>query len=826
MTHILLVDDGEENLAFLRSLLNGSGFVHESAIHGADALAKARRSPPSLIISDLLMPVMDGYALLREWKSDPHLKTIPFLVYTATYTDWEDEQIAMDLGADAFMQKADDAAELVSCLEHLIAQTGTTSAASPRRVRLPEAVQLTEYNAALVRKLEARTLQLHVANRALQQEIVHRRDITTTQIAVLNALAAHVALVDETGMIVTVNDAWRRFARSNDWASAQFGVGENYLTVCDEASGADSFEAKDAAAGIRAVLSGETLSFSLEYPCHRKTERMWFLMSVTPLAGTESAGAVIMHVDVTDRRGAQRRLEESEAQYLLLLNSTAEGIYRLDVNGVCTFCNPTAARLLGCQNPGQIVGRSAHEHHHGRRPDGTRFPMHECKVHPLERVNEGAHADDEVFFRADGSQFPVEYWSYPILDGPDIAGTVVTFLDITRRRNLEAQFLQSQKMEAVGTLAGGVAHDFNNALQVILTYGELLHERLTHDPVGTEHNEQILRAGLRATVLTRQLLAVSRKQILRPVFLDLSTATSEIEEMLRRTIGEDITLTINRYANVGTIQADRGQIQQILINLAINARDAMPSGGELVISSSNFNIAANDVAPREYMVAGKYAMLSVRDTGAGIDQATQARIFEPFFTTKELGKGTGLGLSTAYGIVKQSKGYIVVDSEVGKGTEFRLFFPIVAGAADSILPPDLVQRPLRGSETILVVEDEDPLRMVVSDTLRAHGYTVLHARNGIEAIEAANAFAADIDLLLTDVILPGLSGRAVADRLQASRPSMKVIYMSGYTDEFIARHGIIDPEISLLEKPFPISLLLLTLRETLGGEPAVPANDD
>jgi PAS domain S-box-containing protein len=383
------------------------------------------------------------------------------------------------------------------------------------------------------------------------------------------------------------------------------------------------------------------------------------------------------------------------AQHLLILNSTAAGIYRLDTNGICTFCNPSAARLLGYADTRELLGRSAHDHHHHQRPDGTPFPLSECPIHLALRSDEETHADNEMFIRADGSPFPVEYWSYPILSGSDLAGRVVTFLDITQRRDLEAQVLQSQKMEAVGRLAGGVAHDFNNALQVILFYAELLEERLIDDPDDSDCNAQILAAGRRAASLTRQLVALSRKQSLHPAAIDIRAVIDEMETMLRRTIGEDIALTINHASNAGAIEADRGQIEQLLINLANNARDAMPSGGELSIRTSNLSVAPMDTRLRGGMPPGDYVVLTLRDTGVGMDQATQTRIFEPFFTTKDPGRGTGLSLSTVYGIVNQSQGHIVVDSELGKGAEFRLYFPIVAGLIEDIAPREPVKKSLR-----------------------------------------------------------------------------------------------------------------------------------
>jgi len=350
---------------------------------------------------------------------------------------------------------------------------------------------------------------------------------------------------------------------------------------------------------------------------------------------------------------------------------------------------------------------------------------------------------------------------------------------------------------------------------------------LVDDSFGSEHNQQILLAGQRAASLTRQLLALSRKQILRPTLLDLGEVTSEIEEMLRRTIGEHITLIIDRYAPVGTIEADRSQIQQALINLTINARDAMPAGGEMAITISDVTVTAADVPPRRFIKEGRYAVLRVRDTGIGMDQATQSRIFEPFFTTKAPSQGTGLGLSTVYGIVKQSKGYIVVDSEPGKGADFRLYFPIVPGVPPEITSLEPMARNPRGTETICLVQDEHALRAITADTLRANGYKVLEALDGQNALDIANSFAGPIDLLLTNVMLPRLSGPRLAQRLTLTRPTTRVIYMSEYSREHDSEQSAVHSRAVLLEKPFSTSSLLQKVRETLdaedrGADPARP----
>jgi PAS domain S-box-containing protein len=818
MSRVLFIDDKPDNLAYLQALLVGTGITCATATNGEEALASARNTRPDAVVSDLLMPLMDGYTLLRHWKSDEVLHEVPFIVYTATYTDPEDEQLAMDLGADAFIQKTSQPDQLLDKLLLLITRERSGSARSARPLPIPQEAQLKQYNDLLVRKLEAKTLQLHASNRALLLEIAQRRELAATQTAILNALAAHVVLITASGIITAVNEAWCRFSDDNGLLTENHGVGADYLATCHSAADGLFPPESEVTKGILAVLSKELPKFELEYVCNSVAGVQWFRMIVTPMDGAGLTGAVIMHVDVTDRRGAELKLQESEAQYLQLLNSTAEGIYRLDSRGICTFCNPTAALLLGYQDPKELIGKVAHDHHHHSHPDGTSFPLAACNVHVTPRTDRGTHSDREVFFRADGSQFPVEYWSYPIFGGPDTAGTVVTFLDITLRRDLEAQFLQSQKMEAVGRLAGGVAHDFNNSLQVILSYAELLEDHLARDEVGTGINREIISAGRRAASLTGQLLSMSRKQPVRPVFLELSAVTSDVETMLRRTIGEDIKLNVTHALDGGTIEADRGHVEQCMINLANNARDAMPGGGELFITTSNFNIGPHHTPPRAFMRPGNYAMFNIRDTGSGMDAATQARIFEPFFTTKEPGKGTGLGLSTVSGVMKQSKGYVIVDSEPGKGSEFRLFFPIVDGAHQNTAPPESSPRHLNGSETVLLVEDEHSLRLVIANALRSKGYQVLEARDGETAIELASDPGIRIDLLLTDMILPKRTGLSVAADLRLTHSKMKVIYMSGYTDDFTTHAHDIDLQTAMLEKPFPIATLLIRIREILGPQ--------
>ena len=388
--------------------------------------------------------------------------------------------------------------------------------------------------------------------------------------------------------------------------------------------------------------------------------------------------------------------------------------------------------------------------------------------------------------------------------------------DITERKLLEAQLLQAQKMEAVGRLAGGIAHDFNNAIGVIVGYSALLKECLPAKDNAQRYAEEIGKAGHRAALLTRQLLAFSRKQVIQPTIVDLNSVVTETEKMLRRLIGEDIEMIVVPGPELGRVKMDLGQIDQILMNLAVNARDAMPLGGRLLIETANAELDATNLIQHPYAKPGRYVMLSVSDTGGGMDKDTQAHIFEPFFTTKAPGQGTGLGLSTVYGIVKQSEGYIWVYSEPGKGARFKIYIPRVDALAE---PTSTAAESeiLGGSETILLVEDDDAMRELTRSCLEGSGYAVLDAANGEAAVRTATEYDAPIHLLVTDVVMPGVSGPGLSKSLLASRPQMKVLYMSGYTADLIAQQGVLDRQISLLEKPFTKEALLRKVRKALDG---------
>ena len=644
-----------------------------------------------------------------------------------------------------------------------------------------------------------------------------------------------------------------------------------------------------------------------------------------------------------EREKAENALREREEHIRLLLDSTAEAIYGIDLEGNCTFCNRACARLLGYASTSELLGKDMHAVMHHKHSDGTPYPVQHCRIYQAFRKGEGSHVDDEVFWRADGSSFPVEYWSFPIRRDGNVVGSVVTFLDITERKHaekalqasqrrlqdlvaaspailyaleprgdeyvatwvsentlrligytaeeamtpewfeaqlhledrervvgelallrarnelaqeyrvhckdgsyrwvldrkrvlrdaagdivqvvgswadvteqksLEAQLHQAQKMDAIGQLAGGVAHDFNNLLTIISGYSEILLSTLKPNDPMRDSVTAISEAGARAATLTRQLLAFSRKTVLEPKVLDLNAVVRETEKLLRRLIGEDVLLTAVLDPKIRTVRVDPGHLGQILMNLAVNARDAMPKGGKLTLETRNVELVEEYTRLHADVKPGRYVMLSITDTGTGMTAEVKSRIFEPFFTTKEVGKGTGLGLAVVLGVVKQSGGHVEVYSEVGHGTTFKVYFPAVRQKAS---PSTIIDAGNggRGAETVLLVEDEDGVRGLAILVLQRYGYKVLAANNGKEAMRIAEKHQGGIDLLVTDVVMPGMGGPELAEALRPLFPRLKVLFSSGYTDDAVVRHGLLQEKVAFLQKPYMPLALARKVRQVL-----------
>jgi len=521
----------------------------------------------------------------------------------------------------------------------------------------------------------------------------------------------------------------------------------------------------------------------------------------------ESDKLVIVNRDVTERKRAAEAVQRSEASFRSVVGDAPYGIFKADLNGKFLMVNPALEKMLGYKSVDELLTVNLAK-------DIYRHPAEHQRVSEL-FLRDQHFKDVEVEWkRKDGTFITVRCSGWPVKN--ESGSYIEVFAeDVTERRVLERQLRMAQKMEAVGRLSGGIAHDFNNLLGVIIGYIQVIKRNLVPGQPSYEYAEEIEKAGQRAVSLTRQLLAFSRQQVLEPVILNLNTLVSEMEKMLPRLIGEDIQLNLILDPVIGQVKADPGQIEQVVMNLAVNARDAMPDGGKLTIQTANADLDAAFAREHPGSVPGQYVVLAVTDTGTGMDPETQAQIFEPFFTTKGRDKGTGLGLATVYGVVKQSSGYITVESEKGKGALFTVYLPRVdqpvATKCDSIQAPLTVS----GSETILLVEDAEPLRKLAHMFLRSNGYQVLTAADGAEAQQVAARNPGPIHLLLTDVVMPGINGRVLAERLAPRYPTMKVLYMSGYTDSFIAGHGVLEQGVHLLHKPFTEEALMRKIRELL-----------
>ena len=515
-----------------------------------------------------------------------------------------------------------------------------------------------------------------------------------------------------------------------------------------------------------------------------------------------------------ERSRAEAEIRASAGQLKAIIDTSLDAVITMDGTGAIRSWSPQAERVFGWSAPEAI----------GRKLSATIVPpsyrdAHERGLAHLLATGEGPVLNRRLELTGvhrDGREIPVEL---AITRVEQASGWLFSAFvrDISERKLLETQLRQAQKMEAVGRLAGGIAHDFNNVLTAIFGYTELVLEELPAGSSVRQDLEEIRKAAQRASALTRQLLAFSRQQVLEPVVLQLNGLVEDVDKMLRRLIGEDIDLRLALAPDLGNVRIDPGQLEQVLMNLVVNARDAMPTGGKLLIETANADLTEQYADLHQPVTPGRYAMLAVSDTGTGMDAQVKARIFEPFFTTKERGKGTGLGLSTVYGIVKQSGGYVWVYSELGRGTTFKIYLPRVDAPAERVIAP---REPgtLAGTETILLAEDDEMLRRLAKGLLEKLGYRVLDAENAAQALAVAGAHQAPIHLLLADVVMPGASGRELARRLAEQRPATKVLYVSGYTDDAIVHHGMLEPGLNFLQKPFTPDGLARKVREVLDAK--------
>jgi PAS domain S-box-containing protein len=674
---ILIVDDNLDDRKVLRYMVEKNRHEAIEAEDGFDGLKKAKQKAPDLIISDALMPVMDGFQFLKEVKQEPSLRSVPFIFYSSSYKEYQDVRLAMSLGAAAYVIKPVDPVELWGKIETLLG--------ADRKEKVPS-----------------------------------------------------VPLIKEDAEYL------KRYS-------------EVVATMLDE--------------------------------------------KVRELEKT-----------LEERKRAEESLKKSEAFIKNILETVDVGFIILDREYCIESANKAFCSLVALPTE-QVVGRKCYDvAHHQDRPcfeTGWSCPVRLAFETGVSHTVSHMQVDEK------GAKQYVDLKSYPIFDGSGAVVSVIeTVNDVTEKKKLEEQLHQAQKMEAIGTLAGGVAHDFNNILTAIIGYGSLV--KLKMDPVDPLQSsiDMILSSSERAAHLTQGLLAFSRKQIINPKPVDLNDIIKNVEKLLRRLISEDIEISTRLSSKNMIVMADVGQIEQVLMNLVTNARDAMPEGGELTITTEEIDLCEDFVAAHGYDKRGKHALITVSDTGIGMDEETREKIFEPFFTTKEIGKGTGLGLSIVYGIVKQHDGNINVYSEPGHGTIFKIYLPLFATHIE-VKSAEALSPPRRGTETILLAEDDLEVRNLTKLILADFGYRVIDAVDGQDALDKFRQHAQEIDLLVLDVIMPKKSGKEIYDAIRSTHPDIDVLFISGYTADILHKKGIFDKGFHFVSKPISPFEFLRKIREIL-----------
>jgi PAS domain S-box-containing protein len=839
---ILIVEDSPTQAEMLRQLLTGVGHEVRAARNGEEALAQLAERAPALVITDIVMPRMDGYELCRAIKRDPELRRIPVILLTSLASP-KDVLNGLTAGADNFIRKPYEADYLLARVTHILTNL---------ELRKREHMQLGMEISFLGERHFITSDRQQIVDFLLSsfEEAVHLNGELTRSYRSLDGL---YRIAEALNRCTTEREVTRE---ALDRALDLPGVRAAWMLIHDRGDRLRLADVRacDGVALDRRGLEGDSL-------CRRRvaatgardavnlpgcecgdhaTVPLWAgkrLVGVLNVLGADGdfgeedlrtlngvgnqVAAALERAQLQEyleRRVEERtaaltaevrargRAEEALRAHAAIVESSDDGMVRLTTSGDVVTWNPGAERMYGWSAE-EMVGRASDR----LQPPDRVEEMAEVRRRVL--AGQSVQGHETVRVTRDGDEVHVSLTVSPVRDGGGgVAGIAEISRDITARRELERQFLQAQKMQSVGRLAGGIAHDFNNLMTAVIGFSDLTLARLGREDPLRGNLEAIKGSGERAAALTQQLLAFGRRQVLQPEVLDLNTVVAEMQAMLERVIGEDVRLVTRLPDDLWPVDLDRSRLEQVVMNLAVNARDAMPDGGLLTIETANRELEPDFVALHIGVQPGRYVVLTVTDTGIGMDAETRAQIFEPFFTTKEA-HGTGLGLATVFGIVKQSGGDVSVYSELGHGTTFRIYLPRT-DKVEHVAAAEPAAAAAGGAETVLVLEDEEGVRELARLILGAAGYDVLVAAEPEEALTVSDR-RPDIALLVTDMILPGMTGRQVADRLRAGRPDLRVLYMSGYPGDAIADRGLLEPDAPLVAKPFSSEALRAKVRELL-----------
>ena len=798
---ILVVEDDRNSLEFLATLLAEAGYRVRPADSGELALRSVAARTPALILLDVRLPGIDGIEVCRRLKADSATRDVPVLFISARHEN--DLKVkALEAGGVDYVTKPFSPPEILARIKNHV-----------RMHRLQ--VDLAEKSAALAKEVEVRRqaeaeLERHRAS--LERQVAERtaelRQSEELFRTVFEQAAVGIAQLSQDGAFLQVNT---KFCRIVGYRKEEFSD----LTFRD-ITHPDDLHLDEA--HVARVIAGEIDAFEIEKRYVRKDGRPVWIRLYSNVVRDEAGGvkyAVAVVTDISLRKEAEQALQESEEKFRTLVETISDVIFEVDAQGTIIYVSPVGARIWG-GGLGDVVGRNFMElvHLEDREQLARRF---------VELAQGVERPMVYRFVDATGRVLWGRSHSTPIWKDGRFAGARGTLMDITAQKEAEAEreqlqekLAQARKMESVGRLAGGVAHDFNNMLGVILGHTEMAREAMDPSDSICEDLEEIRRAAERSADLTRQLLAYARKQPIAPRVLDLNATVAGMLRMLQRLIGEDIRLAWTPGADLWPLRMDPSQVDQILANLCLNARDAIDGGGTISIETDNETLDAAFCERNPGFAPGAYVRLTVRDDGRGMDEGTLANLFEPFFTTKEVGQGTGLGLATLYGIVKQNDGFVTARSAPGQGAVFHIYLPRHAPGPGASPPAESPAPPVRGRETILLVEDEPAILKMTAMMLERLGYEVLTAAAPDDAVRLAEGRSGGIDLLMTDVVMPGMNGRELALKLERRHPKLRCLFMSGYTADVMARHGILEQGLHIIQKPFSKSALAAKVREVMG----------